>query len=86
MNRGHTKFTVPSTAGRNDDNDRHGILDFFFVTIGSSSDLLGNMRTGLCGRTSARDTSLRLPTNVSKYRSERKASYITLRIRHVKTD
>ena len=35
---------LPSKAGRNDDSERHGIFDFFLVTIGSFSDLVCNMR------------------------------------------
>lgn len=85
INRGQMKCTVPSRAGRNDANERHGIFDFFLVTIGSSSGLLGNMGTGLWDRTSAHDTSLRLPTNVSKYRGERKAWYITVAPRALDT-
>lgn len=62
-----SQSTVPSRAGRNDDSDRHGILDFFLVTIGSSSDLVCNMGTwDTAGR--PRATLLRLPTNVSMYR------------------
>lgn len=60
-NRGQPKCSVPSNAGKKDDSDRHGILDFFLVTIGSSSDLFGSMRT-IQRRTSARDTWPRLPT------------------------
>lgn len=55
--KGHYKcWIVPSKAGRNDDSDRHGILDFFLVTIGSLSDFVCNMGLSLDGRTSARDT------------------------------
>lgn len=55
--KGHNKcWIVPSKAGRNDDSDRHGILDFFLVTIGSLSDFVCNMGLSLDGRTSARDT------------------------------
>lgn len=53
-------WTVPSRAGRKDDKDKHGIFDFFFVTIGSSSDLFGNIETSIEVRTSRATATPRL--------------------------